>query len=152
MRSLSGNRRVRRTCFPATRLKPCFCPPLVFFCFRRTAPPSPAPSAASSASPTTIARETRSPPPTVAPTTLAGEAPGFLGSGFVYGSFSADGISDDLLASLGEEGVCRQVYAYVRIRSSPPCCCPRTACRGNVARRFFSSKHPLLSVPDQLHT
>lgn len=36
-----------------------------------------------------------------------------LGTGFLSGSFSADGVSDDVLAWLGEEGVCRQVCISV---------------------------------------
>eukprot|EP00903_Cladosiphon_okamuranus_P017296 g15937.t2 len=50
--------------------------------------------------------------PTLTPTvggTEGEDAFGFLGPGFMTGSFSADGVSDDVLASLGEDGVVRQV-------------------------------------------
>ncbi|CAM9123367.1 unnamed protein product, partial [Scytosiphon promiscuus] len=48
--------------------------------------------------------------PTAGPTPAATPADGFgfLGAGFVRGSFSADGVSDDVLDTLGEEGVVRQ--------------------------------------------
>lgn len=71
-------------------------------------------SAAPTASPSTGAASSAA--PTVAPTlraTAAEEEFGFLGPGFVSGSFSADGVSDDVLSSLGEEGVVRQVCVCV---------------------------------------
>ena len=50
---------------------------------------------------------------TMAPSAPASLVPGaseFLGSGFVSGSFSADGVSDDVFGALGEaEGAVRQV-------------------------------------------
>ena len=49
-----------------------------------------------------------SPAPSASPT-LAGEELGFLGSGYISGSFSADGIPDEVLASLGQDGAVRQV-------------------------------------------
>lgn len=53
-----------------------------------------------------------SPPPAA---TVTDEELGFLGPAFMSGSFSADGVSDNVLASLGEEGVCRLVRAYVLV-------------------------------------
>lgn len=41
--------------------------------------------------------------------TAAGAALDSLGPGFISGLFSADGVPDDVLAGIGEEGVCRQV-------------------------------------------
>jgi len=59
--------------------------------------PSPAPAGGTSRGVPTL---------TSAPT----PAFGFLGAGFLSGSFSADSVPDDVLASLGEDGVVKQVW------------------------------------------
>lgn len=93
--------------------------------FRHSTPPNPTPSSASSSASSDASAEPSASPSasatrigelTVAPTpmaTPAGEQVGFLGPGYVSGLFSADGVSDGVLSSLGEEGVTRQVCTLI---------------------------------------
>lgn len=77
------------------------------------------------------------------PATLVDEEAGFLGPGFVSGSFSADGISDDIFASLGnEEGVVVQVCTKLS------CLLSSTFVRSPPSVYWWQAlKHSRLSVP-----
>ena len=101
-----------------------------------------APSAAPTASPR--ANVVPSAAPTAVPTaatTVAEMELDFLGAGLISGSFSAHGVSDDVLAWLGEEGVARQV------RASLPCFSAGTA-RSWLAPRAHT---PLGCSPGKSH-
>lgn len=98
----------------------CLVPFGLFFWFRPTASPvavaTSSPNATPRESPRTVAPAPNA-APTVAPTAVAAppvdDELGFLGPGFVTGSFSATGVSDDIFAALGrDKGVARQVGTY----------------------------------------